>query len=186
MQVYANDLNPRSVHYMAINIRTNKLGKSVHIFNMCGRQFVRTLCATPGSPADALLQQQREAQASTDAPASTSAPAEPAPSGAAAKGAQGNDKKKRQQEPAEPIGPMPAGFCPPAEGLIFHHAIMNLPASAIEFLDAFNGAFDPATWAGKDLPMVHCYTFKKAAETEQGGWVVLYSRVGLQTWRSCP
>ncbi|KXZ45894.1 hypothetical protein GPECTOR_49g478 [Gonium pectorale] len=43
---------------------------------------------------------------------------------------------------------------------------MNLPASAIEFLDAFAGAFDPATWHERPLPMVHCYTFKRAAETE--------------------
>jgi hypothetical protein len=45
---------------------------------------------------------------------------------------------------------------------------MNLPASAIEFLDAFGGAFDPAAWAGRPLPLVHCYTFKKATETEAG------------------
>ncbi|KAF5827454.1 Met-10+ like-protein-domain-containing protein [Dunaliella salina] len=45
------------------------------------------------------------------------------------------------------------------------HAVMNLPASAIEFVDAFNGAFDPATWSGR-LPLVHLYTFKTAAESE--------------------
>ena len=43
---------------------------------------------------------------------------------------------------------------------------MNLPASAVEFLDAFHGAFDPAVWRGR-LPWVHCYTFSKC-ETPQG------------------
>lgn len=46
--------------------------------------------------------------------------------------------------------------------------VMNLPASAIEFLDAFNGAFDPVAWADRPLPTVHCYTFKRANETEAG------------------
>lgn len=45
---------------------------------------------------------------------------------------------------------------------------MNLPASAIEFLDAFYGAFNPDLWRGQ-LPMVHCYTFKRGTETEAGG-----------------
>ena len=43
---------------------------------------------------------------------------------------------------------------------------MNLPATAIEFLDVFKGAFDrPWAWGDRKLPTVHCYTFKKAAET---------------------
>ena len=53
---------------------------------------------------------------------------------------------------------------PPALPLgYFSRVLMNLPASALTFLDAFVGAFDRETWKAP-LPMVHCYCFSKAAD----------------------
>jgi tRNA G37 N-methylase Trm5 len=63
-----------------------------------------------------------------------------------------------------------AEWAPPECGLVWHHAVMNLPRTAVEFCDAFQGAFPKATWEGK-MPLVHCYTFQKS-ETEAG---VLYA-----------
>ena len=48
---------------------------------------------------------------------------------------------------------LPLGF--------FSHVLMNLPASALTFLDAFVGSFDRKTWKAP-LPTVHCYCFSKA------------------------
>ncbi|UJR15578.1 hypothetical protein I4U23_002516 [Adineta vaga] len=44
--VYANDINPESVKWMTINLKTNQSKKSsnqYHIFNLDGREFLRTI-----------------------------------------------------------------------------------------------------------------------------------------------
>ncbi len=45
-QVYANDLNPASVHYLKENTRLNKVGGRVFAFRMDGRAFIRMLCGS--------------------------------------------------------------------------------------------------------------------------------------------
>lgn len=126
--VYANDLNPASVRWLRKNVAVNKVGRRVRVSNMCGRDFLRQLVASPGS-------------AIAVAPADTPAAALPAAA-----------TEPPIEAPALVFGE-------------FQHVLMNLPASGIEFLDAFVGAFDRRTWRGP-LPRVHCYCFSKEADAQ--------------------
>jgi tRNA (guanine37-N1)-methyltransferase len=54
------------------------------------------------------------------------------------------------------------------EGLVFQHIIMNLPATAIEFLDCLKGNFDLDIWDAHDMPFVHVYSFLPDTETYKG------------------
>ena len=56
------------------------------------------------------------------------------------------------------------------------HFVMNLPDSAITFLDAFRGVLSPQNVGGRDLsgiygssdlPMVHCHCFTRELELER-------------------
>ncbi|BDA40665.1 tRNA (guanine(37)-N1)-methyltransferase [Coccomyxa sp. Obi] len=126
--VYANDLNPRSFHYLNVNIKLNKVDQRVKAACMDARAFVQLLC----KPGD----KQRVSSSN------------------------GCGGIKDSAESEAERWSLPEG------GLHFHHVIMNLPATAVEFLDVFNGCFNQQQWKDVPLPFIHCYTFAKAAETD--------------------
>jgi len=48
----------------------------------------------------------------------------------------------------------------------FDHVLMNLPASALQFLDCFDGLIQKKHWTGS-LPWIHCYCFIRSTESEE-------------------
>ena len=58
------------------------------------------------------------------------------------------------------------------KGILPTDVIMNLPASATDFLDVFKGLYPP-TVADNQLPLIHCYTFAE----EEGFESTILSRV---------
>ncbi|KAF6175625.1 hypothetical protein GIB67_022627 [Kingdonia uniflora] len=46
------------------------------------------------------------------------------------------------------------------------HVVMNLPASAVQFLNSFSGLIRRKYWKGT-LPWIHCYCFIRSSETKE-------------------
>ena len=148
-KVYANDLNPHSAHWLRRNVVANKVPRNVQCYNLCGRAFIRLLLAPP--PADAA--------AAGGVPAATAPVAAAASSAAAAAAA---PALGAADTPASTVSAAAAssaaasaassgsadGYCTtPGLGFgVFQHVVMNLPATALDFLDVFIGAFDRQRW----------------------------------------
>lgn len=112
-KVYANDLNPKSYHYLKTNVIKNKISNNnIECFNLDGRVFIKELIM-------------------------------------------GTITKNK-----EPVYPS--------------HFVMNLPATAIEFLDVFKGLYSHLDNDGNSnnnnniiLPTVHCYGFSSAENPKE-------------------
>ena len=139
-RVYANDLNPDSARYLRHNAATNGVAERVRISELDARYFVRRLLGPGTGDAAAANTADASAAIATDTAAAASDAAGAGPSA------------------AELAAAAPLCFGP------FGHVVMNLPATALDFLDVFVGAFDRGRWGGAPLPQLHCYCFSSAAD----------------------
>ncbi|XP_039848673.1 tRNA (guanine(37)-N1)-methyltransferase isoform X2 [Panicum virgatum] len=190
--VYANDLNPDSVHYLRTNAKINKVEDYIFTYNMDARVFMQSLMSVPGSetrsdsqvaddesypkggiPANEYsssngnhndVREDGQNSANGSSVASTTAKKRQQTSKEGELDCQDGDAsqtKKRNNKRVRGSGPP---LTKPWEH--FDHVLMNLPASALQFLDCFDGLIQKKHWTGS-LPWIHCYCFMRSTESEE-------------------
>ncbi|KAF9270710.1 hypothetical protein L218DRAFT_914991 [Marasmius fiardii PR-910] len=146
--VLANDLNPNSFKYLSQNIKDNELTEDVKPFCQDGRDFIRNvfhrLATSPFPPYLG-----------------------PKPSKTKA--------RKLVKEAAKlgitllPDETLSTLTVPPQIRNTIDHFVMNLPDTAIQFLDAFCGvlAAEPLRGSYDKMPMIHCHCFTRELERDK-------------------
>lgn len=136
--VWANDLNPHAHEMLEFNVTKNKVREFVVPQNMDGAEFIKyaTRQLYQNKRRKAIVEQKVSKQKNLD---------------------QGRGRRGSQSE----FPPKQLVYTSPRT---FDHYIMNLPATAIDFLDVFKGLyagmqdlFQPHT--SRKLPLVHVYCF---------------------------
>ncbi|KAJ1302848.1 hypothetical protein OPQ81_003151 [Rhizoctonia solani] len=169
--VYANDLNQESTKWMEVNVKNNKVVPRVRISTLDGRQFIKDVVQTAWislfppeayvKPLSAKERRSKRTAANNGLAVSDTAKESPA-----------NDRVNSEQTSSvNDSAQLPP---PQRDSRRIDHFVMNLPATAIEFLDAFRPAFTSLrNLHGEEvqkiytpMPMVHVHCFTRELEEE--------------------
>ncbi|KAF8640691.1 hypothetical protein AX17_000347 [Amanita inopinata Kibby_2008] len=145
--VLANDLNPESAKYLEKNVLDNRVVDFVRVYAEDGRDFIRAAVARvydePFTAYTGLALSRTQ---------------------------QDKERRKSQRLAAEQANTDGVKVTEPPRQRIAHF-VMNLPDTAVQFLDAFRGILSDGT---RDLggiyqimPMIHCHCFTRELEQEK-------------------
>ncbi|KAL4198146.1 hypothetical protein AMTRI_Chr03g44440 [Amborella trichopoda] len=174
--VFANDLNPSSVQYLRTNVEINKVEEYVCTYNMDARHFMHQLMAgpiNPDTPVDAVKAEEvcsisgdgtphSETCSSTGDAEEDSKPGSMKDSTVVSSA--NSTKSRKKGNTNKRMRGLKLSSINPWEHI--DHIIMNLPASALQFLDVFKGLLLKKYWKGP-LPWIHCYCFIRSNESKE-------------------
>ncbi|KAG2149671.1 Met-10+ like-protein-domain-containing protein [Suillus cothurnatus] len=152
--VFANDLNPESARYLSQNIVDNKVASLVRASCEDGRDFIKKVIGRardnpfPAYTGPKLSKMQEKEEKRRLQLAKSSPTAAPAPV---------DQSTMENQSPRQTVS----------------HFVMNLPDSAIDFLDAFRGVLSESAnerdlnGNNANMPMVHCHCFTRELQPDR-------------------
>uniref|UniRef100_A0A7N0T7U9 tRNA (guanine(37)-N1)-methyltransferase n=1 Tax=Kalanchoe fedtschenkoi TaxID=63787 RepID=A0A7N0T7U9_KALFE len=186
--VYANDLNPDSVRYLKINAKINKVDDHIRAYNSDAREFISQLLAVPSHENDPGADGPTLKVCTTNGnqekhpgnEGDTAQESETAKTGSiegsctrenlvASNVTQSSEtflEGGKKKGGANKRRKLDLDWTNIKTWEHIDHVIMNLPASALHFLDAFRGAIQKKYWKGT-LPWIHCYCFMRSTETNE-------------------
>ncbi|KAF8602103.1 hypothetical protein BDV93DRAFT_495192 [Ceratobasidium sp. AG-I] len=163
--VFANDLNSESTRWMDVNVINNKVVPRVRTTTLDGRQFINEVVHTAWNspfPPEAYAKQLtvRERRAKSRPASNPKSPDHP---------------NSTNPEPTTATDSLPLPELPPGhDPRRIDHFVMNLPAMALEFLDAFGPAFAELRKSGGEevervystMPLAHVHCFTRELEED--------------------